>query len=80
MGADFNAIRDDRDSNPIKPFREGLYWSAKDAWNGLNEDYWRYGITINQGNGWSVEEDEAAAKKEVDKLIAEKTGKGYLEK
>ena len=59
MGADFNAIRDDRDSNPIKPFREGLYWSAKDAWNGLNEDYWRYGITINQGNGWSVEEDEA---------------------
>lgn len=59
MEADFYAKHDDSNSNPIKPFREGLYLSAKDAWNGLNEDYWKYGITINQGNGWSVEEDVA---------------------
>ena len=25
----------------------------------LNEEFWRHGITINQGNGWSVSQEDA---------------------
>jgi hypothetical protein len=34
--------------------------SIADVWRyGLNPEYWRHGITINQGLGWSVSEVEA---------------------
>ena len=34
--------------------------SIADVWRyGLNHEYWRHGITINQGSGWSVSEEEA---------------------
>src|SRR5262249_53322333 len=47
--------------NLIQPqaFKTHQYDSIKDAFQyGLNEEYWRFGITLNQGNGWSVTNEE----------------------
>jgi hypothetical protein len=41
-------------------FRDCKSASIADVWRyGLNDEYWRHGITINQGLGWSVSETEA---------------------
>jgi hypothetical protein len=43
-----------------KPFRDYKGASIADAWqHGFNPEYWRHGITISQGLGWSVSEGEA---------------------
>jgi hypothetical protein len=42
------------------PFRDYKAASTADAWqHGLNPEYWRHGITISQGLGWSVSEADA---------------------
>jgi hypothetical protein len=39
----------------ITPFYNRAFLSVKDAFkHGLNERYWRHGITLSQGNGWNV--------------------------
>ena len=51
------AISDDPKQNP---FRDSKGASIADAWqHGFNPEYWRHGITISQGLGWSVSEAEA---------------------
>jgi hypothetical protein len=41
------------------PFLDYKWTTAADAWqHGLDPEYWRHGITINQGLGWSVSEAE----------------------
>jgi hypothetical protein len=53
------ASKDSNDSDR-GAFRDRENSSIADAWQyGLNEHYWRHGITINQGMGWSVSEAEA---------------------
>jgi hypothetical protein len=43
-----------------EPFRDYKGVSIADAWqHGFNPEYWRHGITISQGLGWSVSEAEA---------------------
>jgi hypothetical protein len=37
--------------------RNSLRYEAARAWGSLDPDYWTHGLTINQGNGWSVTED-----------------------
>jgi hypothetical protein len=51
------AISDDPKHNPFRDYKGA---SISDAWqHGLNPEYWRHGITISQGLGWSVSEAEA---------------------
>ena len=48
------------DGSKHKPFRDYKGASVADAWqHALNPEYWRHGITISQGLGWSVSEPEA---------------------
>ena len=43
-----------------EPFHHGKWSNATEAWeHALNEDFWRHGITINQGLGWNVTEEAA---------------------
>ena len=43
-----------------EPFHTGKWSSVVDAWKqSLNEEFWRHGITINQGLDWSVTEETA---------------------
>ena len=49
-------------SNDLKrcAFRPGKYATVSDVWQyGLDEEYWRHGITINLGNGMNVSGEEA---------------------
>jgi hypothetical protein len=41
---------------PIKPFHVG---DQRSLGASLNEEFWRWGITINQGLGWSVSLEQA---------------------
>jgi hypothetical protein len=41
-----------------EPFHHKTWTSVDEAWaDGLNEEYWRWGITISQGLGWNVSEE-----------------------
>jgi hypothetical protein len=54
---DNSAISDDAKH---KPFRDYKAASIADAWQQApNPEYWRHGITISQGLGWSASEAEA---------------------
>jgi hypothetical protein len=51
------AISDDPKHGPFRGYKGG---SLGDAWrHALNPEYWRHGITISQGLGWSVSGDQA---------------------
>ena len=41
-----------------EPFHPGRFVSIEDAWSqSINEDYWRHGLIISQGNGMNVSAD-----------------------
>jgi hypothetical protein len=48
-------------SNDLKrgAFQPGKYATVADAWRHLDEEYWRIGLTINQGLSWSVSDAQA---------------------
>jgi hypothetical protein len=51
------AISDDSKHDPFRDYKGA---SIAGAWqHGFNPEYWRHGITISQGLGWSVSEAEA---------------------
>ena len=50
------AISDDPKHNPFRDYKGA---SIAEAWqHGFNPEYWRHGITVSQGLGWSVSEAE----------------------
>jgi hypothetical protein len=56
MIADFTTSKDIKRG----AFHPGKYATAADAWqHGLDDQYWRHGITISLGNGMNVSREEA---------------------
>jgi hypothetical protein len=52
-----SAISNDSKHGAFRDYKGAL---IADVWRyGLNPEYWRHGLTINQGLGWSVSEVEA---------------------
>jgi hypothetical protein len=47
------------DDSKLRAFRDCKSASVRDAWQRLDPEYWRHGLTISQGLGWSVSGDQA---------------------